>query len=179
MPTGRYTSPDGARKKLARYVDYVRDSYHLDGSAANLVDMKSLMAIAWQNNAIARGKDFDKSIGPKPLELCTACLADVAVDTIAIREIVINAIESDALVEHLKTFPNWGVSISPNYLDTQPVSASARIQDYIDVEIYIKLKSGKAQPIHLVAGWDDTGRCYIPIRLAMPRSGPDRPLTLF
>ena len=177
VPTGRYTSTDGAKRALADYVENVRRSYSLSGSASNATDAKSIMSVAWRNNVLARGKDIQKG-EKKPQELCTGCLSAVAVDALAIRESPVYGVDPEALLERMKRFPNWGASVLPSFLDVHTASDSAHIQDYVDVELFIKLTSGKAQPIHIVAGWDDSGHCYIPMKIAMPRASFDRPAIL-
>lgn len=177
VPTDRYTSNESARLKLEAYAENVRRSYKLSDSAFQATDMKSVMATAWRYNVLARGKYVQEG-NEAPQQLCTGCISAVAPDTVAIHESKIYGARSHSLMERMKRSPNWGASILPSFLDARPASASVQIQDHVRVEMIIKLTSGKAQPIHIVAGWDVSGHCYIPLYVGMPRSGEDRPILL-
>ncbi|HWA87352.1 MAG TPA: hypothetical protein VG710_14085 [Opitutus sp.] len=135
------------------------------------------MAAAWQTNMLARPKATQRA-EPKPQAICTGCLSAVAISTLSIRISSRYGIDPEALLEQMKRFPNWGASILPRFVDTRPTSDSTRVQEYVDIEMFIKLKSGKAQPVHIIAGWDDSDHCYLPLKIGMPRASFDRPIFL-
>jgi len=178
VPTGKYISPEGAKLALTAYVENVRRSYDLSDSSSNATDAKSIMARAWRYNLLARDKNVREG-NEKPQELCTGCISAVAVGALTIQESsVYGDDKASALMEEMKRSPNWGASILPTFLNVRPASDSTQLRDYVNVGLVIKLTSGEAQPIHIVAGWDDSRRCYIPLYIGMPRASKDRPMML-